>query len=46
MLKTKTVYDPAKTADGQRILIDRLWLRGVSKSETHFDELLKGRGII
>lgn len=41
MLKTKRAYDPVETDDGQRILIDRLWPRGVSKSRAHLDEWLK-----
>jgi uncharacterized protein YeaO (DUF488 family) len=28
----KRIYEPAKTADGARILVDRLWPRGVKKS--------------
>jgi uncharacterized protein YeaO (DUF488 family) len=31
----KRVYEPAKTTDGTRVLIDRLWPRGVKKSEAH-----------
>lgn len=30
-LSTKRVYDPPSTEDGTRILVDRLWPRGVSK---------------
>jgi len=41
MLKTKRAYEPVETADGKRILIDRLWPRGVSKSGAHIDEWLK-----
>ncbi|MGO3741525.1 DUF488 domain-containing protein [Kerstersia sp.] len=28
----KRVYEPASTADGARILVDRLWPRGLSKA--------------
>lgn len=28
----KRIYDPAASADGTRILVDRLWPRGVSKA--------------
>jgi len=41
MLKIKRAYEPVEAADGQRILIDRLWPRGLSKSEAHIDEWLK-----
>ncbi len=41
MLKIKRAYEPAEAADGQRILIDRLWPRGVTKAEARIDEWLK-----
>ena len=30
-LRTKRVYDPADPSDGFRVLVDRLWPRGLSK---------------
>lgn len=30
-IQTKRVYDPASPSDGFRVLVDRLWPRGVSK---------------
>jgi uncharacterized protein YeaO (DUF488 family) len=36
-LRTKRVYDPPKAADGRRILIDRLWARGLSKATARID---------
>jgi len=30
-LSIKRVYEPHETADGQRVLVDRLWPRGISK---------------
>lgn len=33
MLKIKRVYEPATGADGTRVLVDRIWPRGVSKAE-------------
>lgn len=30
-LKLKRVYEPEETGDGYRVLVDRLWPRGVSK---------------
>jgi uncharacterized protein YeaO (DUF488 family) len=41
MLKIKRIYDPASPEDGKRILIDRLWPRGVKKDELKIDEWLK-----
>lgn len=33
----KRVYEPWSKKDGVRILVDRLWPRGVSKAEAHID---------
>ncbi len=41
MLKIKRVYDPVSPDDGKRILIDRLWPRGIKKEKAHIDEWLK-----
>lgn len=40
-LKIKRVYDPASEHDGARVLVDRLWPRGVSKTRAHLDDWLK-----
>lgn len=37
----KRVYEPASRADGQRVLVDRLWPRGLSKSRSALDEWLR-----
>jgi uncharacterized protein YeaO (DUF488 family) len=37
----KRVYDPADQEDGMRILIDRLWPRGISKEDARLDLWLK-----
>jgi len=37
----KRVYEPASGEDGRRILIDRLWPRGLSKEQAHVDLWLK-----
>lgn len=34
---TKRVYEKASSADGRRILIDRLWPRGISKATARID---------
>jgi DNA-3-methyladenine glycosylase len=40
-IKIKRVYDEPEAADGYRVLVDRLWPRGVSKERAHLDEWLK-----
>ena len=37
-IRLKRAYDPAATSDGYRVLIDRLWPRGVSREKAHLDE--------
>jgi uncharacterized protein YeaO (DUF488 family) len=37
-LRLKRAYDPAAPSDGYRVLIDRLWPRGVSKQQAKLDE--------
>jgi uncharacterized protein YeaO (DUF488 family) len=32
MVRIKRVYEPASPADGERVLVDRLWPRGVRRS--------------
>jgi len=41
MIRIKRVYDLAEARDGERILIDRLWPRGVSKEKARLDEWRK-----
>jgi uncharacterized protein YeaO (DUF488 family) len=36
-IRTKRIYEPAARTDGRRILIDRLWPRGVSKEAARID---------
>ena len=40
-IELKRVYEPADKADGARILVDRLWPRGVSNEEAALDAWLK-----
>jgi uncharacterized protein YeaO (DUF488 family) len=40
-LKIKRVYERPDEADGTRILVDRLWPRGLSKAKAHVDLWLK-----
>jgi uncharacterized protein YeaO (DUF488 family) len=37
MISAKRAYEPADRSDGYRVLIDRLWPRGVSKARAHLD---------
>lgn len=41
VVRVKRVYEPPDKADGQRILVDRLWPRGVSKEKAQLDLWLK-----
>jgi uncharacterized protein YeaO (DUF488 family) len=41
MLKIKRVYDQVSPGDGKRILVDRLWPRGIKKEDAAIDEWLK-----
>lgn len=36
-LALKRIYDAPSESDGTRVLVDRLWPRGISKSEAHLD---------
>lgn len=40
-IRTKRVYDPFEKDDGFRILIDRLWPRGIKKDDAYIDEWIK-----
>jgi uncharacterized protein YeaO (DUF488 family) len=40
----KRVYEPVAKQDGFRILVDRLWPRGLGKEEAHMDLWLKEVG--
>jgi uncharacterized protein YeaO (DUF488 family) len=37
-VRLKRVYEPAASEDGYRVLIDRLWPRGVSRERAQLDE--------
>jgi uncharacterized protein YeaO (DUF488 family) len=37
LIRVKRVYDPPAAADGMRILIDRLWPRGIKKEAMRLD---------
>jgi uncharacterized protein YeaO (DUF488 family) len=37
-VRTKRVYEPPQREDGYRVLIDRVWPRGVSRERARLDE--------
>jgi len=41
MITLKRVYDEPEPGDGTRVLVDRLWPRGLSKERAHVDLWLK-----
>jgi uncharacterized protein YeaO (DUF488 family) len=41
MIKLKRAYEPASKDDGLRVLVERLWPRGVSKQKANIDLWLK-----
>ena len=41
MIKIKRVYDKVDEGDGDRILVDRLWPRGLTKSEAQISDWQK-----
>ncbi|RCW71913.1 DUF488 domain-containing protein [Saliterribacillus persicus] len=44
MIKLKRVYEDVDKNDGLRILVDRVWPRGISKEKASLDEWLKEIG--
>ena len=41
LVRLKRAYEPPAESDGARVLVDRLWPRGVSKAEAKLDLWLK-----
>lgn len=41
MIVIKRIYEEPNESDGYRVLVDRLWPRGVSKEKAALDEWLK-----
>jgi uncharacterized protein YeaO (DUF488 family) len=37
-LRLKRVYDPPTKADGRRVLVDRVWPRGLTKEKARIDD--------
>ena len=36
-IRVKRIYEPADAGDGQRILVDRIWPRGISRERAELD---------
>lgn len=41
MIQMKRVYEEAAEEDGRRVLVDRVWPRGVSKEKAKLEEWMK-----
>jgi len=41
MIKLKRIYDPYAESDGKRVLVDRLWPRGIKKEAAGLDLWLR-----
>lgn len=40
-IRIKRIYEPVEAKDGSRVLIDRLWPRGIKKENAHIDQWMK-----
>lgn len=40
-IQVRRIYDPPAASDGYRVLVDRLWPRGLSKERAAIDEWLR-----
>jgi uncharacterized protein YeaO (DUF488 family) len=40
-VEVRRVYDPPQAGDGRRVLVDRIWPRGLSKERARLDEWCK-----
>ncbi len=41
MIRTRRLYDPEGSSEGYRVLVDRLWPRGISKEKAGWDKWMK-----
>ncbi|MDM8002564.1 MAG: DUF488 family protein [Bacteroidota bacterium] len=41
MIKVRRIYDPEEPGEGYRVLVDRLWPRGISREEASWHEWMK-----
>ncbi len=44
MIALKRAYEPASRNDGTRILVDRLWPRGLRKEQVHVEKWMRELG--
>lgn len=40
-IQIKRIYDDVAKSDGTRVLVDRIWPRGMRKEDAHLDEWMK-----
>lgn len=40
-IQIKRIYDPVEESDGRRLLVDRLWPRGISQQNAHLHGWIK-----
>ena len=40
-VRTKRIYDPPRADDGYRVLIDRVWPRGVARTRAKLDDWMR-----
>lgn len=40
-VQVKRAYDPPRSSDGQRVLVDRVWPRGLTKERAHLNDWCK-----
>ncbi len=40
-IRVRRIYEPAAAADGYRVLVDRLWPRGLTKEATRLDAWMR-----
>ena len=41
MVKLKRAYEPVSSTDGKRLLVERLWPRGLSKKKLNLDDWIR-----
>ena len=44
MIAIKRAYDPSSRGDGTRILVDRVWPRGIKKENAHVEKWMRELG--
>jgi uncharacterized protein YeaO (DUF488 family) len=41
-VRVKRIYEPPARSDGKRVLVDRMWPRGMKREDAHIDAWIKG----